>query len=83
MTEADLTPTTAAAGPQLLPPEDVARQLSISREHVFKLMRSGELPFIRVGRFYRVAGEDLARFITERRRTVGATMPVRIKLRAH
>jgi len=51
----------------LLAPEQVAVELMISRNHVFRLMRAGELPFVRVGRLYRVPRSDLLGFVERHR----------------
>lgn len=71
------------AGTQpLLPPERVASALSISRAHVFALMRTGQLPFVRVGRFYRVAADDLREFVAARRTVPSAPdQPLRVRAR--
>jgi len=81
VTVASPEPASAAAGPMLLPPEDVAARLAVSRDQVFKLMREGGLPYVRIGRFYRVAAADLELFVRERRVTGLAKIPVRIRLR--
>ena len=73
----------ATRTPLLLAPEDVAVELSISRHHVFKLMRDGDLPFVRVGRFYRVATADLRDFVANHRATSSASSHgLRVRVRA-
>lgn len=48
----------------LLTPEDVARELSISRRQVYNLTRSGALPSIKMGhRTVRVKREALEEYI--------------------
>lgn len=47
----------------LLRPEDVARSCALSRTRVYQLLRSGELPSVRVGRSRRVTPQALADFV--------------------
>ena len=56
--------------PSLLSLEDVARLLSVEYQFVYRLVRSGTLPAIRLGRIYRVARGDLEGYL-EKQRTVG------------
>lgn len=42
---------------------DVAQVLSLSRTKVYELVRSGELPSVRIGGSRRVRGEDLSRYV--------------------
>ncbi|NNM47862.1 helix-turn-helix domain-containing protein [Knoellia koreensis] len=42
---------------------DVAACLSLSRTKVYELVRSGELPSVRIGGARRVRGEDLAHYV--------------------
>ncbi len=48
---------------RLLSPVEVADRLAVSRDHVFTLMRSGSLAFVRIGRCYRVTETDLEEFV--------------------
>ncbi len=49
---------------ELLTIEEVARFLKVSEGHVYKLMRQGKLPVIRVGKKYtRIERSDLLAFI--------------------
>ncbi|HMM95048.1 helix-turn-helix domain-containing protein [Phycicoccus sp.] len=42
---------------------DVAQVLSLSRTKVYELVRSGELPSVRIGGSRRVRGEDLTDYV--------------------
>lgn len=73
MAEGSLDVDLAAATdgvPLLMDPAAVAAALAISRDQVFALMKAGELPFVRVGRFYRVAVDDLRIFVARRRQCI-------------
>ncbi|MCA1783932.1 MAG: helix-turn-helix domain-containing protein [Intrasporangiaceae bacterium] len=48
---------------QLLTAAEVADQLRVSTMTVYRLIRRGELPAVRVGRNYRVRDRDLAAFL--------------------
>ena len=48
---------------QLLTAAEVAEQLRVSTMTIYRLIRSGELPAVRVGRNYRVPVEDLAAYL--------------------
>ena len=47
----------------LLTAAEVAEQLRVSTMTVYRLIRRGELPAVRVGRNYRVRARDLAAFL--------------------
>lgn len=47
----------------LLKPRDISRKLNISRSFTYRLLKSGELPSVRLGKTYRVRTQDLAEFI--------------------
>ena len=49
----------------LLRARDVSERLNISRSQAFTLMRSGDLPVVRIGRLVRVRPEDLETFVTK------------------
>jgi len=51
--------------PTLLRIVDVARELQISRSSVYRLIVSGELPAVRIGKNVRVRRETLARWIED------------------
>jgi excisionase family DNA binding protein len=68
--------TTSASGGAsccLLSPIEVARRLSVTRGTIYKLVRIGALPAVRLGRLSRISEADLAAFIArqQRRRGVG------------
>ncbi|MBW3664813.1 MAG: helix-turn-helix domain-containing protein [Actinobacteria bacterium] len=48
---------------ELLTAAEVADQLRVSTMTVYRLIRSGELPAVRVGRNYRVAAEALDEYL--------------------
>lgn len=48
---------------QLLTAAEVADQLRVSTMTVYRLIRRGELPAVRVGRNYRVRARDLTAFL--------------------
>lgn len=48
---------------QLLTAAEVADQLRVSTMTIYRLIRSGELPAVRVGRNYRVRVSDLAGYL--------------------
>ena len=50
-------------GDQLLTAAEVADQLRVSTMTIYRLIRRGELPAVRVGRNYRVRGRDLDAFL--------------------
>ena len=45
---------------------EVAQMLRISNMTVYRLISSGQLPAVRVGKSYRVREEDLDRYLAER-----------------
>ena len=49
--------------PQMLSPEQVGRELGVSRPFVYKLLDSGELPFERVGSHRRVPADAVAAYL--------------------
>ena len=51
--------------PLLLRAEEAARLVSLGRSTIFKLLASGELPAVRVGRSVRVRRVDLERWVEE------------------
>jgi excisionase family DNA binding protein len=45
---------------------EVARQLRVSNMTVYRLVKSGDLPAVRVGRGYRIREIDLMRYLEKR-----------------
>ncbi len=50
----------------LLTVQEVANMLRISTMTVYRMIKSNELPAVRVGRSFRVAQSDMDTFISER-----------------
>jgi excisionase family DNA binding protein len=50
----------------LLTVGEVASVIRVSNMTVYRLIRSGELPALRVGKNYRLRGSDVERFLEER-----------------
>jgi excisionase family DNA binding protein len=63
-------PHTFAAG-VLLTVSEVASAMRVSNMTVYRLIRSGELPAVRVGKSYRIREGELERFLDERSVRVG------------
>ena len=59
----------AAIAPRLLEVHAVAHRLSVSQVYVWRLIRSGQLAAVRLGRRWRVDSLDLQAFIDARKRT--------------
>lgn len=53
--------------PRFLTPQEVAAELRVSPAVVLRLVRRGDLPALRVGRAWRVAEDDLRRWIRRHR----------------
>ena len=47
----------------LLKPQDVAKKLNISKSFTYRLLQTGELPAVKLGKTYRVRPQDLVEFI--------------------
>ncbi len=47
--------------------EEVAELLGVTYQLIYKLVRTGELPALRVGKMYRVTGEDLQAYLANSR----------------
>lgn len=63
---------------ELLTIDEAARLLKVHRSHIFRLMRSGELPFVKRGKRYtRILSGDLVAFIQRHRKEAIATKEVR------
>jgi excisionase family DNA binding protein len=50
----------------LLTPREVAEVMRVSTMTVYRLIKSGELPAMRVGKHLRIRGGDVARFLDAR-----------------
>lgn len=50
--------------PEYMSLEDVADLLGVTYQLIYKLVRTGELPAIRLGKLYRVSREDLDLYLT-------------------
>ena len=50
----------------LLTPREVAEVMRVSTMTVYRLIKSGELPAIRVGKHLRIRGNDVAKFLDAR-----------------
>ena len=50
----------------LLTVSEVANAMRVSNMTVYRLIKSGELPAVRVGKNYRLRDTDLERFLDER-----------------
>ena len=66
---ADAPSGDAEHAPMLLTVRDVESQLQLGRTRTYQLLRSGEIPTVRVGeRALRVTREDLCRWIASKRK---------------
>jgi excisionase family DNA binding protein len=45
---------------------EVSRLMRVSKMTVYRLIKAGELPAVRVGRSYRIREEDVGRFLDAR-----------------
>lgn len=50
----------------LLTPREVAEVMRVSTMTVYRLIKSGELPAIRVGKHLRIRGNDVVTFLDDR-----------------
>jgi excisionase family DNA binding protein len=50
---------------------EVAKQLRVSNMTVYRLINSGELPAVRIGKSYRLREEDVDRYLSARYTTAG------------
>lgn len=48
-------------------PEDLAKRFKLSLASIYKLVRSGEIPSIRLGKVYRISGSDLRQYLLQQR----------------
>ncbi len=54
--------------------EDVADMLGVTYQLIYRLVRTGELPAIRVGKLYRVSRADLDRYLEQSKRAATGGM---------
>lgn len=47
--------------------EEVAQQLGVTYQLVYKLVRTGEIPSVRIGKVYRVTDLDMETYLTRQR----------------
>lgn len=52
--------------------EEVADMLGVTYQLIYRLVRAGELPAVRLGKLYRVSGSDLERYL-ERNKNAAAS----------
>jgi excisionase family DNA binding protein len=50
---------------------EVSRQLRVSNMTVYRIIKAGELPAIRVGRGYRMREEDVRKYLEQRYMNAG------------
>ncbi|MBI4730460.1 MAG: helix-turn-helix domain-containing protein [Acidobacteria bacterium] len=50
-------------GPRFLTAVEAAERMRISKMTVYRLIKAGKLPAVRIGRSYRVREEDLDRYL--------------------
>jgi excisionase family DNA binding protein len=67
----------ARSGPELLTVGQVAAYLQVHRMTVYRYIRAGRLPAVRVGRVYRVRRADLEAFLDRHRTPPPALRTVR------
>ena len=53
-------------GDRLLTVAEVAATMRVSNMTVYRLIKSGELPALRVGKSYRIRESDVDRYLSER-----------------
>lgn len=63
--------TEAFSAGGLMTVAEVAAAMRVSNMTVYRLIKSGELPAVRVGKNYRLRSSDLERFLEERSVTTG------------
>ena len=57
--------------PRFVTVGEVAGQLRVSNMTVYRLVQSGQLPAVRVGRSYRIREEDLDRYLADQYNQAG------------
>jgi excisionase family DNA binding protein len=67
MTETgDATPASSLLSARFVTVSEVARQLRVSNMTVYRLVKSGQLPAVRVGRGYRIREDDVRKYLDQR-----------------
>lgn len=61
--EKKLVPKDAIVLPKLMTVEEAANILAVSKMTVYRLIESGDMPVLRVGRSYRIRGDDFDRYL--------------------
>ena len=54
---------TSPGGPRFLTASEAAERMRVSKMTVYRLIRSGKLPAVRIGKAYRVREDDLERYL--------------------
>ncbi|RYZ76604.1 MAG: DNA-binding protein [Proteobacteria bacterium] len=52
--------------PQLLTVPEIAERLRLTEEHTRRLLRSGQLPGVKIGRGWRIEARVLAQWVNEK-----------------
>lgn len=58
-----LVPKDAIVLPKIMTVEEAANILAVSKMTVYRLIESGDMPVLRVGRSYRIRGDDFDRYL--------------------
>lgn len=67
MTETvDATSTPPLLAARFVTVAEVARQLRVSNMTVYRLVKSGQIPAVRVGRGYRIREDDVRKYLDQR-----------------
>jgi excisionase family DNA binding protein len=67
MTETtDGQPASSVLSARFVTVAEVARQLRVSNMTVYRLVKSGQLPAVRVGRGYRIREDDVRKYLDQR-----------------
>ena len=59
-----LVPKDAIVLPKIMTVEEAANILAVSKMTVYRLIESGDMPVLRVGRSYRIRGDDFDRYLS-------------------
>lgn len=62
----DATPTSPLLSARFVTVSEVARQLRVSNMTVYRLVKQGQLPAVRVGRGYRIKEDDVRKYLDQR-----------------